>query len=130
MPARAPWHDESVASFFRRRFGAATVDLIAQPLLGGIHAGDIEQLSMPSLFPRFIGGRAPARQRPAHHVVAGRRRAVCFARFAAGWSELVDAIVHKLPPGAMLLDTPVSAIGRTPAGWTVTAGGDVFDAAR
>ena len=29
--------DESVGSFFRRRFGSRTVDLIAQPLLGGIH---------------------------------------------------------------------------------------------
>jgi len=52
VPART-YADESVASFFRRRFGAATVDLIAEPLLGGIHAGDVEQLSMPSLFPRF-----------------------------------------------------------------------------
>src|SRR5262245_6528573 len=46
--------DESVASFFRRRFGPETVDLIAQPLLGGIHAGDIESLSMASLFPRLV----------------------------------------------------------------------------
>ena len=52
IPARRV-ADESVASFFRRRFGAATVGLIAEPLLGGIHAGDVEQLSMPSLFPRF-----------------------------------------------------------------------------
>src|SRR5262249_52791976 len=46
VPRRTAEGDESVASFFRRRFGPATVDLIAQPLLGGIHAGDIEQLSM------------------------------------------------------------------------------------
>jgi protoporphyrinogen/coproporphyrinogen III oxidase len=46
--------DESVGSFFRRRFGSEAVDLIAQPLLGGIHAGDIEQLSMQSLFPRLV----------------------------------------------------------------------------
>src|SRR5262249_8078214 len=51
---RAGEGDESVASFFRGRFGPATVDLIAQPLLGGIHAGDIEQLSMQSLFPRLV----------------------------------------------------------------------------
>src|SRR5262252_359275 len=54
VPRRASAEDESVASFFRRRFGAETVDLIAQPLLGGIHAGDIEQLSMQSLFPRLL----------------------------------------------------------------------------
>src|SRR5262245_7807727 len=54
VPRRTAEGDESVASFFRRRFGPATVDLIAQPLLGGIHAGDIEQLSMQSLFPRLV----------------------------------------------------------------------------
>ena len=59
VPPRT-YADESVASFFRRRFGAATVDLIAEPLLGGIHAGDVEKLSMPSLFPRFT---AAERQR-------------------------------------------------------------------
>src|SRR5688572_23166584 len=30
--------DESVADFFARRFGSTTVDRLAQPLLGGIHA--------------------------------------------------------------------------------------------
>src|ERR1051325_3955504 len=51
--------DMSVAEFFRTRFGPETVDLIAQPLLGGIHAGDIEQLSMASLFPRLLEGVRP-----------------------------------------------------------------------
>jgi len=46
--------DESVGAFFRRRFGAETVHTIAEPLLGGIHAGDINALSMRSLFPRFV----------------------------------------------------------------------------
>src|SRR6185503_10959727 len=54
IPARQDGSDESIGSFFRRRFGAASVDLIAQPLLGGIHAGDIETLSMQSLFPRLL----------------------------------------------------------------------------
>src|SRR5258706_9537388 len=54
VPARRDRDDESIGSFFRRRFGRASVDLIAQPLLGGIHAGDIEALSMQSLFPRLL----------------------------------------------------------------------------
>jgi len=39
-----PRDDESIGAFFRRRFGPAAVDLIAEPLLGGIHAGDIDAL--------------------------------------------------------------------------------------
>ena len=45
VPVRRDRTDESIASFFRRRFGAASVDRIAQPLLGGIHAGSIDRLS-------------------------------------------------------------------------------------
>src|SRR4029078_11821106 len=60
VPRRDAAGDESVASFFRRRFGPETVDLIAQPLLGGIHAGDIDQLSMRSLFARLLVPRRSA----------------------------------------------------------------------
>ena len=38
--------DESVAAFFRRRFGREAVDFLAEPLLAGIHAGDVERLSV------------------------------------------------------------------------------------
>src|SRR4029078_10138565 len=41
--------DESVGAFFRRRFGPETVNTIAAPLLGGIHAGDIDSLPIRSL---------------------------------------------------------------------------------
>ena len=62
--------------FFRRRFGRETVGLIAEPLLGGIHAGDIETLSMKSLFPRFVDAEARCGSvlrafRPTGQPVAG-----------------------------------------------------------
>src|SRR5688572_15773454 len=88
--------DESVAAFFRRRFGAATVDLIAEPLLGGIHAGDIERLSMPSLFPRFS---AAERERGGvlRAVSPAAPAAGVFRALRGGMSELVEAIVNRLP---------------------------------
>jgi oxygen-dependent protoporphyrinogen oxidase len=127
IPARR-YADESVASFFRRRFGPATVDLIAEPLLGGIHAGDVEKLSMPSLFPRFT---AAERQR------GGVLRAVAlptagdglFRALRGGMAELVEAIVHRLPAGSLLLETPAAGIRRQRSGWLVGAGGERFEAA-
>src|SRR6185436_16720844 len=71
IPRRVSGDDESVASFFRRRFGPDAVDLVAQPLLGGIHAGDIEQLSMQSLFPRLL-----ELERTDGSVLAGARRSL------------------------------------------------------
>jgi protoporphyrinogen/coproporphyrinogen III oxidase len=127
VPARA-YADESLASFFRRRFGPATVDLIAEPLLGGIHAGDVDKLSMPSLFPRFT---AAERQR------GGVLRAVApppsgdgmFRALRGGMSELVESIVHRLPTGALLLETPAAGIRRQRSGWLVSTGGEGFEAA-
>jgi oxygen-dependent protoporphyrinogen oxidase len=97
-------------------------------LLGGIHAGDVEKLSMPSLFPRFT---AAERQR------GGVLRTVApppsgdglFRALRGGMAELVDAIVHRLPAGSLLLETPAAAMRRQRSGWLVSAGGEGFEAA-
>ena len=46
--------DESIAAFVRRRFGREAVDYLAEPLLAGIHAGDVDRLSVRALFPRLV----------------------------------------------------------------------------
>jgi oxygen-dependent protoporphyrinogen oxidase len=46
--------DESVANFFRRRFGREVHDRLVAPFVTGIFAGDTEQLSIASVFPRMV----------------------------------------------------------------------------
>ena len=46
--------DESLASFFRRRFGSEAFDRVLEPLMAGIYAGDAEQMSLKATFPRFF----------------------------------------------------------------------------
>jgi oxygen-dependent protoporphyrinogen oxidase len=53
LPRRSSDHDESLASFVRRRFGDQALDRVAQPLVGGIYASDPEQLSLAATMPRF-----------------------------------------------------------------------------
>ena len=50
-----------------RRFGREATTYLAEPLLAGIHAGDVDRLSVRALFPAIRGGRA-------------RRTAACCAR--------------------------------------------------
>jgi oxygen-dependent protoporphyrinogen oxidase len=45
--------DQSLGEFFRRRLGDEIVDNLIDPLLSGIYAGDIDRLSLMSLFPMF-----------------------------------------------------------------------------
>src|SRR6185436_5117010 len=54
IPKRRGQGDESIAAFVRRRFGGEAVRYIAEPLLAGIHAGDVDRLSLRALFPRFV----------------------------------------------------------------------------
>jgi oxygen-dependent protoporphyrinogen oxidase len=123
LVARRPAVDESAAAFFRRRFGPATVDLVAQPLLGGIHAGDVESLSMRSLFPRFTDVEARG-QSIRRAFGAGRRTPGpegLFRAPAAGMGEIVSAIERRVPQGSIVCDAAVETIRGTPGGWLVVA---------
>ncbi|WP_044893225.1 protoporphyrinogen oxidase [Bacillus alveayuensis] len=53
LPAKEVKGDQSLGQFFRRRFGDEVVEHLIEPLLSGIYAGDIDQLSLMSTFPHF-----------------------------------------------------------------------------
>ena len=79
-PRRTDGADESIGSFMRRRFGDEATTYLAEPLLAGIHAGDVDRLSIHACFPRLVeterthGSLLAAfrRDRPAQRVA--RRR--------------------------------------------------------
>jgi oxygen-dependent protoporphyrinogen oxidase len=129
VPAR-PQDDESVASFFRRRFGAATVPLIAEPLLGGIHAGDIEALSIRSLFPRFA--EAEARRgsvlRTFRRAHGPALRDGPFRSLSSGMGDLVAALVRRIGPSAVKLGARATTLLREADGWAVLTPAGAFRA--
>ncbi len=45
--------EETLGSFFRRRFGTEAFDYLIEPLVAGIYAGDADELSIEATFPRF-----------------------------------------------------------------------------
>ena len=114
VPPRREDSDESIGSFMRRRFGNEAVEYLAEPLLAGIHAGDVDRLSIRALFPRFVETerkygsllRAFRRQRqpPSPDGV--------FRSFPHGLSELVDAITRALPPQTIRLGVAATRIMR------------------
>lgn len=108
--------DESIASFFRRRFGPPTVERVAQPLLGGIHAGDVEQLSVQSLFPALR--EAESRGGLLRHLAQRQRPAGgLFNSLTGGMATLPAALVRSLPPAAIRLNTEIASIIEMPDGW-------------
>jgi oxygen-dependent protoporphyrinogen oxidase len=45
--------DKSLGSFLRRRFGDELVNHIVEPLLAGVYAGSVDDLSLEATFPQF-----------------------------------------------------------------------------
>jgi oxygen-dependent protoporphyrinogen oxidase len=128
VPPRRDDGDESIGSFMRRRFGDEAVTYLAEPLLAGIHAGDVERLSIRALFPRFVeterkhGSLLRAFRRQPRSTVS---RDGVFRSLPGGLSELVAALVRALPPSAIRLNTAATRLALNPPR-VETAGGEVI----
>ncbi len=105
MPAKRSQEDESLAAFFRRRFGRQAFERMMEPLMAGIYAGDAEQMSLKATFPRFlelerehgsvIRGMVAARKSGVPQKSAGPRRTM-FVSLKNGLEDLISALVRRL----------------------------------
>lgn len=102
---RSAAEDESLAAFFRRRFGAEAFERLIEPLMAGIYAGDAEDLSMRAAFPRFVeleqqhgsllrGMLAAAAPKSAQDHREPRR--TTFVTLQGGLSTLVAALLSSM----------------------------------
>ena len=105
IPAKRSDGDESLASFFRRRFGRQAFERMMEPLMAGIYAGDAEQMSLKATFPRFwelerehgsvIRGLMAARKTGPARLAGGPRRSM-FVSLKNGLEDLVVTLVGQL----------------------------------
>ena len=108
VKARRGGGEESVASFVRRRLGAAILERLVEPFLSGVYAGDPEELSLQACFPKLAefeaesGGilrgalRAAKQSRkdPANQKRSLRPYRLC--SFRHGLSALPEALAESL----------------------------------
>ena len=120
--------DESLASFFRRRFGAEVFERLIEPLMTGIYAGDAEQLSLRATFPRFlefeqqygsiIKGMLASRRQRMKSDTGTQPKLTTFVTLRGGLVEMVRALVASLERTGkekMLLRNGVRVTGLTQA---------------
>lgn len=107
LPARKSSGDESLGHFLERRLGSEVREHMAEPLLGGIYAGDPRTLSLQATFPQFaqlekkhgslIRGMMESRKHP---VVPANTPEVAknsiFLTFKRGLTGLLDALIPAL----------------------------------
>ena len=127
VPRRTTDEDESLAAFVRRRFGAEAVEYLAEPLLAGIHAGDVDRLSTRALFPRLldIERRHGSIIRGFRALHATRSPQGAFVSLPGGMMELVDALAGALAPGTVTLSSRASELRRASAFLVDTPSGPV-----
>ncbi|EWT07092.1 protoporphyrinogen oxidase, partial [Intrasporangium chromatireducens Q5-1] len=114
----APESDTSVGAFLETRFGREVADRLVDPLLGSLHAGDIDELSLRACAPSLVG---PASERrsillrrrsaPATGPTTGPAPAPAFASFADGLRVLTDRLLDDAD-ATVLLGRAVLAVER------------------
>ncbi|HEX5936817.1 MAG TPA: protoporphyrinogen oxidase [Actinomycetota bacterium] len=99
--ARRDGVEETLGEVLRRRLGNEATDLAVAPLLAGLYAGDVDELSATATFPELVAWEASqgslvrgaqAAQRSARRGEPGPM----FLRPRRGMRELVDALVEEL----------------------------------
>ena len=118
----APDGDESVASFARRRIGPIAAEVLVDSMQTGSYAGDFEQMSVRSCFPRVVevereygslirGMMQLARERKTKgQPLPGAGPTGHLTSFRGGMQVLIDALAATLGD-AVQLRTPVRRIG-------------------
>lgn len=142
IPRRKDDSDESLADFIRRRLGQEALDVLAEPMMAGIHVSDAETMSLKATFPRYIDverqygsltrGMIAARKT---RLEAAKKRASngskpmsIFMTFKNGLQEMVTALEDKIN-GTIITGQGVQQIQPTGTGYTLTLeDGRVLDA--
>jgi oxygen-dependent protoporphyrinogen oxidase len=97
--------DESLADFIRRRLGEEALEVLAEPLMAGIHVADAETLSLQATFPRFIDierkyGSVTKGMLAAKKAAAasknGHSKVTTFMTFKTGLQELVGGLEQSI----------------------------------
>jgi protoporphyrinogen/coproporphyrinogen III oxidase len=135
-PPRSVDHDESVAAFVDRHYGAEMVDRLADPLLSGVYGGEAANLSVRAVLPRFAemerthGSLGRAMLAARKKMKSARKPAPpLFTSLKNGMQFLAETAVAQLTPARFLRNATVQAIQAQAGGWTVSAGmqSDQFD---
>jgi oxygen-dependent protoporphyrinogen oxidase len=132
LPRSRPPDDRSIADVVGRRFGHEVVDRLVEPLLGGIHAGRADRLSLESVAPEVadaaranrsvMAGLRARRQREASPAEpapaappASPSPGPVFLGLRGGLGTLVDRLVDRLEGVDVRVGARVASLGDLPA---------------
>lgn len=144
IPARHDDNDETIFDFGCRRLGRGFTDSMLDPMVSGIFAGDIHQLSLPATFPRMRsmelehGGlfkamfaKQRARKKGTHAGQGGGPAgpAGVLTTLRGGVGRLTEMLSRELA-AIIQVNRPISSLTRQADGFELWCGGtkEQFDA--
>ena len=131
---KTDYEDESLADFIRRRLGKEALEVLAEPMLAGIHVSDAETLSLLASFPRFrdterqygsltrgmVAARKMHNQHKAQHANGTpHKHPSMFMTFKGGLTRLIEALRESIQ-GEILTGKGVTALTKADAGYQLT----------
>lgn len=125
MKKSDPKADQSLGAFFRRRLGDEVVENLIEPLLSGIYAGDIDQMSLMATFPNFYhleqkyGGlvRGLKKSMPKKKGTSEKKKTGMFLTVRSGLSKLVSETEKRLEEGTVVKGVSVDHIEKKEDGY-------------
>lgn len=128
LPRDTSTADKSIGEILRRRIGDDLVNILAEPMLAGIHAGSIDRLSVNTVAPYLRkmewenGSLIWAMLKKGKQSAKARTKGVAtppFVSFRNGLQQLVDTLVGKLqsdPTVTLRTKTYVTNVNKRPDG--------------
>jgi oxygen-dependent protoporphyrinogen oxidase len=134
-PARALTHDVSIGSLVRRRLGNQVLERLIDPLLGGIHAGNCDELSVRATAPQLEAALKARRSlvRGLRALSGGSLPAPTgptFLTLSGGLEEMVRTLRERLPTVEFRTGSRLQGLEALPGGGArlTLAGGEVLSA--
>ncbi len=132
--------DESVFDFFSRRFGKEITETFVDPMVSGIYAGDMRQLSMQSCFPAIhryeqkhgsvfgamLRSMIPSKNRQTQvspFIIQARKFSIF--SFRRGMGTLIDALSHHVKD-SLVFDTVATSLHIDPHSLKITLNNGSF----
>jgi oxygen-dependent protoporphyrinogen oxidase len=127
IPPKPAGSDESVAQFITRRLGQEALDNLIEPLMAGIYAGQVDQLSLAATFPQLrqleLKHRSLLKGLANQPGAANDSDHPPFVSFPGGMARLVARLVNCLEGVSIYRETAVNAIKKTDRGYLLSVNG-------
>ncbi|WP_096188234.1 protoporphyrinogen oxidase [Evansella halocellulosilytica] len=123
--------DQSLGVFFKKRLGNEVVERLIEPLLSGVYAGDLDQLSLQATFPQFkqvekkhrsliVGMKSTTARGQSQGKSQTPKPKGMFLNFRNGLQSFIDQVESKLDPSTIIKGVALQSLQKVNGKYELT----------